>query len=320
MVAPIGVSYRWLLGLYAIVPVSVLVVLLDRGFFGSSLQRALPLSPEDLRLFTVFFHLPHIVASFLIFLDREYLQSYGKKLGLGIPLIIFGTFLLALGFGGETIFIAMVVSTSYHVVMQQVGLTRGLLREASKSFEIWKWLFLVVAVTIYFFLFLPRTETYLEVKRWTDPVLAVSVLAMGWFSWRIGASSLQPRGVAYLWANTFLIGAAYLSYLLGYPFFAILMTRVIHDLTAFGFYTVHNYNRNQPTVRNVLFKLPGQTRVLLPFWTPLLAVAVAYPLWEMKGWNQGLNLIVIAIIFIHYFTEHFTWRKGTLHRQFASIS
>ena len=67
---------RLLLGLYAIIPIALAVVLLDVLILGDRLQEMLPSRPEKIRAFTVFFMFPHIIASLLLYADARYLRRY----------------------------------------------------------------------------------------------------------------------------------------------------------------------------------------------------------------------------------------------------
>jgi hypothetical protein len=58
--------------------------------------------------------------------------------------------------------------------------------------------------------------------------------------------------------------------------------------------------------------------------TPWLAIAIAFPftyyslLTSSKGSLWVFNLGVFASLF-HYYTDHFTWKKGSPHRAFISL-
>jgi len=65
-----------LLAVYLVVPTVGLVVVVDLALLRGGLRGSLPNSPEDLFWFTVFFVLPHILASQFSFYDREYVKVY----------------------------------------------------------------------------------------------------------------------------------------------------------------------------------------------------------------------------------------------------
>jgi len=85
---PWTISRRWLLAIYLIVPIVWLVVVVDLVALEGRLRAQLPPSPEDLFWFTVFFVLPHILASQFSFYDREYLSVYRPRLLVGVPLVL----------------------------------------------------------------------------------------------------------------------------------------------------------------------------------------------------------------------------------------
>ncbi|WP_306306174.1 hypothetical protein [Methylomonas koyamae] len=73
---PMAVSFRFLLSLYAIVPLSLALVWLDSAGFDHALREALPTSPSHFLLFQVLFGTPHIVASNLLLASHsDYLAA-----------------------------------------------------------------------------------------------------------------------------------------------------------------------------------------------------------------------------------------------------
>ena len=90
----LALSFRGLLSIYAVIPLCLVAVLLDSGLFHGALRRALPDSPEDLRLLSVFIVLPHIVASALSFAEQEYLGFYKQRLFLAVPVVLGAVYVL----------------------------------------------------------------------------------------------------------------------------------------------------------------------------------------------------------------------------------
>src|SRR5664279_1445007 len=93
------ISFRLLLGLYAIIPLCLLLQLFDGWFWNGVLQQNLPSSPKQFLLFQVLFGTPHIVASsILLASNAEYLKMYKLK-------IMFMTVAIVMIFGVGSLFI-----------------------------------------------------------------------------------------------------------------------------------------------------------------------------------------------------------------------
>lgn len=114
---PWKISLRLLLAIYLIVPIVWVVVIVDRAYLHGNLKEVLPNSPEELFWFTVFFVLPHILASQFSFYDREYLTVYRRHLLFGLPLVMTGALLLQLFDAGSSGLIYIAV-TMWHVLAQ----------------------------------------------------------------------------------------------------------------------------------------------------------------------------------------------------------
>jgi hypothetical protein len=75
------ISARFLLGIYAIVPLCFLAMVLDRLFWGGSLFHVLPTSPESFFYFQLAFGTPHIIASAVILAaNTDYLRAFWVRL------------------------------------------------------------------------------------------------------------------------------------------------------------------------------------------------------------------------------------------------
>jgi hypothetical protein len=104
----------------------------------------------------------------------------------------------------------------------------------------------------------------------------------------------------------------------GYGFFAAVMPRVVHDLSAFTFYIAHDTNRNRVERHGLLYKALGFTR--LPAWVllPSVSVGIGYVLAVI---TPGSLLQPVALLSLfHYIMEAVTWRRGALHRQSIAVS
>jgi hypothetical protein len=105
---------------------------------------------------------------------------------------------------------------------------------------------------------------------------------------------------------------------LGYPLLAILVPRVVHDVTAFAFYSTHDCNRNLEKTRNLFYRLVFWIPIPRVVLVPLVAIAITFPvlLYVQNGGPFAIELAV-AVTLMHYYTDAFVWKSGSLHR--ASI-
>ncbi|MCB0360942.1 MAG: hypothetical protein KDD44_14940, partial [Bdellovibrionales bacterium] len=104
-----------------------------------------------------------------------------------------------------------------------------------------------------------------------------------------------------------------------YSFFLILLPRVIHDLTAFAFYMVHDANRNAGSRSpNLIYRFLRFSRISPAVLGPLLALGIALPITLQSSQQVGLQIIFV-LASTHYLTETVTWRRGTPHRLQISV-
>ena len=288
--------------MYLIIPAVWFVVVADIVFFDAALRKALPSSPEQLFWFTVFFVLPHILASQFSFYDRDYLRAYRKQLLYGVPLLLVAAAAISrfdAGSGGM-IFIAV---TMWHVIAQQTGIAGLLAGRTTTAFLWWKWL------TVILFTF------------------GVTLILGPWMNW-VGAPMLglttlltvtavqqarHPVGRHYLWATQAMSISAALLSAGGYVFFSILIPRVVHDITAWVFYLTHDHNRNRATLHNGLYRLFRFSR--LPTGVIVVSLAVAVNLIFEQGLGSWYHAIIIPISLFHYYSESFMWKRNSIHRR-----
>jgi hypothetical protein len=286
---------------YLLVPLCAVVFALDALVWRGALRNMLPPTPNALFGFTAVFVLPHIFASMFTFADREYLAAYRLPLLWGIPGVVLLT--VCLGYVGG-LFAGMVFwgATLWHVLAQQTGIARVFARTPGWwLMSVWGWS-LVVAFT--------GTGVGLF---WRPALLAsLALLAVSTVLCVPVAFRTKNRtGFFYVWgtqAMTILTGVTALA---GYPFLAILLPRVVHDVTAFTFYLVHDHNRNRGVSHNVLLGGLSFTRAPVVVLALLLPISVNV-LFQLS--KLGAESVVIALSFFHYFTESFMWKRRAPHR------
>lgn len=329
------ISFRFLLGLYAIVPLCLLTIGLDSWLFNRELLDTLPSSPGHYLLFQILFGTPHILASnLLLFSHKEYRQRYrGKLIGITcLIVLVFGLGSLWLSY--RTLYVLSACWTVYHVLKQQHGVAKAVCRLPNHAFYLQLWLGIAAGIAIYFGVFLKNSLTSEQAQWCADLawVFCAASLCSTCFCQRYVSSQL---GLAFLWANCLLVVASCLVYSLGYYFFAILMPRLVHDITAYSFYINHDINRHGSRPDNDLHRLAKSMK--LPAWLvlPLLSFlltfilqaygdswinAIAQTLFATE-WHKAVSIGLIGYLaLMHYYTESFLWTSGSPLRRYIRFN
>ena len=331
----VTISARFLLGIYAILPLCLLAMLLDELLWGGSLFRALPSTPQRYFIFQLLFGTPHVIASSVIIAaNGDYLRAYRT------PLILL-TLLILVFFGVGSLFVpywfflvVVGVLTVVHVLKQQVGIGKGLCRLRGRLYDAWGWTLIALGSLLYCPLysgsdFTPGAAGLIHGMLWALSALAV-VLTLACHP-RVATAT----GRLYLWANTLLVLQSVLFYARGYSFLAILGPRLVHDLTAFTFYVTHDVNRHGAEPQSPLYRLAGKLGLGI-FWVcPAVAVLLTYLI--VRFADPAAQLLAAPVLghhlphaasvliagylgLVHYYTEALTWRQGSPHRQHVAIT
>lgn len=331
----LSVSFRFLLSLYAIIPLCVVVLWLDQYAFQHTLRDLLPSSPSHFLLFQILFGTPHIIASnLLLFGHADYVNTFKNKL-LGMTLFI------AVFFGIGSLFIPYralyLISASwtvYHVLKQQHGVAKAVCRLPNWAFYMQLWLSVSAGIFIYMGIFLKNSLTSVQ----ADLVMQVASVLTGalLISTLVCQKYVPSRfGVYFLWANTLLVAASWYVYSQQYYFLAILMPRLVHDITAYSFYVSHDVNRHGNQPQNGLFRLAAWCRMPVALVLPLLSFFLTYVL-QVYG-DDFVNLILQTLFstqiykavtlgligylaLMHYYTEAFVWAAGSPLRRYIRFS
>ena len=307
----------WMLFLpYAIVPI-ILAVVIANLIGDWNLQRILPQSAEQVFVLGIIFENPHIIASNIMLLDKEYLRFYRRPLILRLGLVAIVCIALAVTLGIRAFFTFFYAWTIYHVARQQIGIGKMLNRQPSRLYEAWSWLFLASSLLIAFGVGYFRAD---DVPISPDLIRTVICLATA-ATVVIGLMSMarlkRSQGRLFILANLLLLVGATVCYLQGMPLLAILLPRIVHDTSAFIIYINHDTNRNQPHAKHFLYRA---TSSYLPIWATLITVAL---LWGGVVTYSGHNWViwlVIGLTLAHYCTEAFTWKHGSLHRRYVRMA
>lgn len=322
------IDCRWLLALYAVIPLSVLLVITDAWLFeGRLVYQHIPTQPEDWPFWTVIFGLPHIIASLITMADREYLTHYRRTLLW--PLLVFAGIATAGHIGPQPLsynllFLFLAFYTIYHVLAQQLGLTLMMLgTPPSRTYRLWKWLSIVAALAIYINVYgerflgdiwLANLSLY-DALTYTAALISAALVVL---AIRLTPTSRHRIGVWYLWGNVALILSTLLLQEIGYSLFVILIPRVIHDVTAYIVYITHDRNRNKHEPVNSIYRLTSFTRLSPVILLPLMSIGVAYVMTSYLQYAL-ISILMLTVSFLHYYFEGFIWRGANPHRRYVNF-
>lgn len=307
------ISKKWLLGIYVTIPISLLIVFIGHLFFKNNFEVFLLNSPENFLIYSFLFNLPHIMATGVMFADKEYISFYKSNLILALIFITFLTFLLPSIIGLKTFSIIYFILTIIHVISQQFGIAKILAQVSGIFFQTWKIIGIFIAIII-------STPELFAIEKNILLIVFINFLFF-LFTMFLCHKSKSMLGKLYIFSNFLLIASISFLFIAHYYFFVIFLTRIIHDVTAFTFYIVHDHNRNNKNINNFFYRVFRFTGIPIIILCPLLAVIIAFPLtFATKIVNiQYLEYIVVFFTLFHYYTERFVWKQPFLHRNSINI-
>lgn len=329
------VSFRLLLGLYAIIPLCLLLQGIDGWFWQGYLQAHLPSSPNHFILFQILFGTPHIIASAIVLTsNREYLQFYTRNIILMTlaVILVFGVGSLVIPY--KALYVIVASWTVYHVLKQQHGIGRGVCGLPGWAFNVLLWLSVAAGICIYIGIFLKNSldAGQTEWIKYSAAVLSSAVIVTALLCQRYVKTAF---GQWFLWANVLLVISSFYFYLQQYYFFAILVPRLVHDATAYIFYVTHDYNRHHQHPLNGLYRLTERCGIHVFVVLPVLSFTLAFLLQSygdalVSAFTQLLfgveirKAITLGLLgylaLLHYYTEAITWKHGSPYRQFIGFS
>ncbi len=332
--APIAISYRFLLGVYLAVPLCILLQAVD-ALGGTQALRIEPLSEGDPSLWAlVGMGLPHILASsVLLGTNGEYLRAFRGRVVLTV-VAIGAFFLVASRLPYEVGFAVLGVLTVAHVFHQQMGIGKALCRCPPRRYAAWTTTSVGVGALLYERVYLGASlpsggRTALEAL-----LVAASLLFLG-LSVTCHRGIPTRRGRWYLWANVSMVLAGVHLFFTGWWFLALLGPRIVHDLTAFGFYVVHDHNRHAEAPRNLLYRATQRLRLGTLWVPPAVGLLLTFALHRFgEPALRGLSLLVsgttpsqplslyavVSLMLMHYSTEAVTWKKTSPYRTFVRVA
>ncbi|WP_031435527.1 hypothetical protein [Methylomarinum vadi] len=327
----LAVSFRVLMGLYAIIPICLLIKWVDGAYWGEYLLHHLPSSPTHYVLFQILFGTPHIVASaILLTSNREYLVFYRTKIFAMTAFIIVFFGIGSLFIPYKVLYIITACWTVYHVLKQQHGIGKAVCRLPPYAFYVLLWLSVAAGIFIYMGIFLKNSlepEQAEWIRRIAAALSALLVAASIACQHKVGTTF----GKFFMWANTLLIVSSFYLYTQQYYFLAILIPRLVHDATAYIFYVTHDYNKHYRQPRNWLYHAAARCNLHVFVVLPLLSFVLTFLLQaygdELVNWitrtlfdTEIYKAITLGLLgylaLMHYYTEAFVWAAGSPLRQY----
>ncbi len=329
--APLAVSFKLLLSLYAIIPLCLILQLTDIYLFQGTLLQHLPSSPGHFLLFQLLFGTPHILASnVLLVTNKEYFAVYQKKI-IMMTLAIVLFFALASQLVSYYVLYVMVASwTVYHVLKQQHGVGRGIYQLPDWAFYLLLWLSIGAGISVYMGIFLKNTLS-IQQAEWIRQLAAGLVTCLVFSTFWCQRYVKTRFGRLFMWSNSLLIVASFYFYLQQYYFLAILIPRLVHDATAYIFYVTHDVNKHAGHPQNFLYRWAAKIKLNVFVVLPLLSFALTYVLQQYGDqWVDALTQILFGMqvrqavtvgligyfSLMHYYTEAFTWKHGSPYRKY----
>lgn len=316
----ISINPRLLLAIYFVMPLSLITMVVDYLLWGGTIKNLLPVDPRTYAWFVLLFMVPHIIASFFSFADKEYFDYYKPRLLRGAQIAVtLGIFLPALAGGTILPLLAFATYTMVHVFMQQSGVSKSLMKNNASSHAYWQWLGIAIATAVYAYLLIP--VPWLQ-KSFNNPAVVIGSLLI-FTVYSLLAVSIVKQSHTRLGKVYFLgshsipiVGVFYI--VAGYPIFALLIPRIIHDLTAYTFYITHDNNRFAKSRSNLLYKATSRLKIPVYVASPVISILLAYAIALFN--SATLAVILTCIFFLHYYTESMIWKRDTLHRMQIKLS
>ncbi len=292
-------------------------------------------------MLALIFGTPHIVASNLILVsNRDYLMHYRFTL-LKITAAIAAFFLVfglwqALPY--ELLYALIAGWTVTHVVKQQLGIGNIVARSSGPAYKAWVVSGIAAGVCYYLAIFLQYRLSDGSVALLTAfaALLAAIAAACTVYLW---SQCSTAEGRRWIVANGATMVGGTLMFLAGYPFFAVLIPRFVHDVTAFAFYVTHDRNRAAAGHKTLMSRswLPESIANLGPasiVALPLFAIGISALLEHgADSWvNNGLDFafgvrvdrpvslgVVGFLALLHYAFESFTWKSSSPYKPYVHL-
>lgn len=319
----------YLLSVYMIIPICIVMLLLDQLVLDGFFRSHLPTRPEEWAWWLVIFNTPHIISSFVTILNTEDMRDNGKSykniilLLLAISLTIYGIFPLVLSGQAKYQFDILVFAiygffTLHHVFSQQFGMSLILGRfPPSPSMKAFKYLAISLSVLLLLHLGLDANgKPFYSYMLYCEITLAALVL---FFSLSYFNRSRSWLANTYHIGNVLMVLSSFIFVNLGYGIFALIIPRVIHDLTAFMIYSNHDENRfNISNKSHYIYSFTNKYKLRPLYLSFCIGILVAYLLNLLP--ITYLIFVLLVVDFFHYYIERHIWKSDGNHRNHLKIS
>jgi len=292
-----------------------IIVMVDVLVFNGALKSILPTSLSGVFLFITLFEFPHIIASFFMLGDSEYRSTYKKVLVKNMYLFAGAVFVLTL-VSVRLFFFLYIVYTLYHVVRQQFGISKFYGFEKSRFLDLYQVLFIGMGSMALLSFQIDIPQMALMIAGGT-----ITTLTAIYFLYE-----KNNRKNIYLSLCVVSFCLAGIIFGLGYMVLGYLIVRITHDITAFIFYSVHNYNRKRES-DNPLYTSVLTRRISPLVVTSLLAIVLnGVYLYAMKTIpDYSLAYTVLLTLYFclglfHYNLEGSVWKKDSLARKYIHVA
>jgi hypothetical protein len=325
-----AVSYRLLLGLYAIIPFCLFLQCVDSWLLQDFIRINLPSRPDQFVLFQIMFGAPHIVASnILLASNADYLEHYKKNILLFTAAIALAYFVGMALLPYRLLFALVACWTVYHVLKQQYGIVKGVCQLPEWLFKLLLTLSVSAGFAIYLGIFL-RNSLEPQQAIWIRDIAGTGSLMLFAVAIVFQEQVTTSFGRWFYWANIFMVLSSFYLFQQQQYLMAILLPRFIHDATAYVFYVTHDYNKHNRKPQNCIYRYSARCKVPVILVLPVISFALAFAL-QAYG-DEIINSItrniighefykVVSVGFLgylalmHYYMEGLTWQKDSPYRQ-----
>ncbi len=322
---------RFFIGMFFICPVLLIVTLVDKFLLESMVLNWLPTRPEKWAFWLIIFSLPHIISSFITMFDTDNIVLYKKKIIKAIILLVGLSFLFNLIipnflanselYNYQLIFFAIYgFFTVYHVTSQQLGIGLILSRlPPDLNFSIFKWLSIFLAFVLFLLVVFSSAvnEQNAYLVKYGHYISGVLLVICCHFGWALTIKTRLKQGKIYIYLNLMMFGSIFIFAIFDYFIFALIVPRVIHDITAFVIYSNHDANKFTIEKNHLIYAILLKTPISIRIASPVLGVLIALIIKNSPAWFILYSMLVFD--FLHYYIESFIWKKEGSHRKYLKI-
>ncbi|MBP6948452.1 MAG: hypothetical protein KBC41_01185 [Candidatus Pacebacteria bacterium] len=282
------------------------VVLVDFFILHGVFKHIMPKTFNEIAWYYILAGLPHIVASYVAYCNKEYITYYAKEIKKSL-LFTSGIFLLFILFLPSLLIYFFVVYTMYHVASQQLGICKKYTKH-TRMYLLWSVVGTLAVVSV-------ALSVGGESGVFIYPSIAYILKSIGiLFLTVFTVSSLYLfRDKSYPRSTSIAIIFASIAVYMGYPLIGIIMIRFIHDVSAFCIYCTHDMLYQKKYGDNVLYSFFRIPTNYIYIFLPVFAITVSF----LLQLSHSFFFVVIGIMlaFNHYHLEGVVWKRGSLHRR-----